>query len=79
MDATAKKQIMREAAVAPHMINNAYSTLPTGQAFSSDIDRRAQWPSVGSPRGPSLRAGCRLWRIINPRPRTETFCPTTLS
>ena len=42
MDATAKKQIMREAAVAPHLINNAYSTLPTGQAFSSDIDRRVE-------------------------------------
>ena len=42
MEAEAKKQIMREAAVAPHLINNAYSTIPTGQAFSSDIDRRVE-------------------------------------
>jgi hypothetical protein len=42
MDAAAKKLIMREAAVAPHLINNAYSTIPTGQAFSSDIDRRVE-------------------------------------
>jgi hypothetical protein len=43
MDSAAKKQIMREAAVAPHLINNAYSTLPTGQSFSSDIDRRVEY------------------------------------
>jgi hypothetical protein len=42
MDAAAKKQIMREAAVAPHLINNAYARIPTGQAFSSDIDRRVE-------------------------------------
>jgi hypothetical protein len=33
---------MREAAIAPHLINNAYPTNPTGQAFSSDIDHRAE-------------------------------------
>ena len=42
MDNAAKKQIMREAAVAPHLNNHAYSTIPTGQAFSSDIDRRVE-------------------------------------
>jgi len=42
VESAAKKQIMREAAVAPHLINNAYSTIPTGQAFSSDIDRRVE-------------------------------------
>lgn len=42
MEFAAKKQILGEAAVAPHLINNAYSTLPTGQAFSSDIDRRVE-------------------------------------
>ena len=42
MDNAAKKQIMREAAVAPHLNNHAYSTIPTGQAFSSDIDRRVK-------------------------------------
>lgn len=42
MESAAKKQILGEAAVAPYFINNAYSTLPTGQAFSSDIDRRVE-------------------------------------
>jgi len=42
MDAVAKKKIMMEAAVASHMINYAYSTIPTGQAFSNDIDRRVK-------------------------------------
>lgn len=37
-----KKQIMREAAVASHLINGAYSTIPTGQTFSSDIDCRVR-------------------------------------
>jgi hypothetical protein len=42
MDNAAKKQIMREAAVAPHLNNHAYSRIPTGQVFSSDIDRRVK-------------------------------------
>ncbi|MEN9666691.1 MAG: hypothetical protein RLZZ326_3054 [Planctomycetota bacterium] len=37
-----KKQIMREAAVASCLINGAYSTIPTGQTFSSDIDCRVR-------------------------------------
>jgi hypothetical protein len=42
MDNAAKKQIMREAAVAPHLNNHAYSRIPTDQVFSSDIDRRVK-------------------------------------
>lgn len=49
MDAVAKKQIMREAAVAPHLINDSYSTIPTGQAFSSDIDRRTNHYAARTP------------------------------
>ena len=49
MDAVAKKQIMREAAVAPHLINGAYATIPTGQAFSSDIDRRVNHYAAHTP------------------------------
>lgn len=60
MEAEAKKQIMREAAVAPHLINNAYSTIPTGQAFSSDIDRRVEhYLSSPAQTNPLLSASAR--------------------
>lgn len=49
MDAVFKKQILREAAVSPHLINDSYSTIPTGQTFSNDIDRRVNHYAARTP------------------------------
>jgi hypothetical protein len=51
---------MREAAGAPHLIDNAYSTIPAGQAFSSDIDRRVEhYLSSPAHTNPLLNASAR--------------------
>jgi hypothetical protein len=72
MDAVAKKQIMRDAADAPQMINNAYPKIPSGVAFSSDIDRRVEhYLSSAAHINPLLRASAR-GMAIHPAARSSS-------
>lgn len=72
MESAAKKKIMGEAAIAPSLINSAYSTIPTGQAFSSDIDRRVEhYLSSPADSTPLLTASAR-GMAIHPAARSSS-------
>lgn len=72
MESEAKKKIMREAAIAPHVINNAYATIPTGQAFSNDIDRRVEhYMSSAAHTGP-VHAASHRGMAMHPAARSSS-------